>query len=124
LERQPNQLTARRTKSPSICPIRGFDLAQPLENRVRVKTILTKRFNAITPSSRLEKIFNFSFSEIYDFLSSSRLDQEGRFAIVTNVEVGCGGRVVVAAWLVHADEQQRCARSSRVVLIPRCWYPR
>jgi hypothetical protein len=33
------------------------------------------------------------------------VSQEGRFAVVTDVEAGCGGRVGVAAWLIRADEQ-------------------
>jgi hypothetical protein len=50
-------------------------------------------------------IFSFVLSE---FMFSSRrpVSHEGRFAVVTDVEAGCGGRVDVAAWLVHADEQQ------------------
>jgi hypothetical protein len=33
------------------------------------------------------------------------VSHEGRFAVVTDVEAGCGGRVDVAAWLIRADEQ-------------------
>ncbi|WP_154073515.1 hypothetical protein [Bradyrhizobium erythrophlei] len=36
-------------------------------------------------------------------------------AIVTNVGVGCGGRVGAF------DEQRRCGRQNRVVLTPRRW---
>src|SRR4051795_12207588 len=66
------------------------------------------------------KYFSFVLSE--NMVQSRRpVSHEGRFAVVTDVEAGCGGRVDVAAWLVHADEQRRCARSSRVVLTPRRW---
>jgi len=41
--------------------------------------------------------------------------QEGRIAIVTDVEAGCGGRECAD------DEQRRCGRRSRVVLTPRRW---
>jgi hypothetical protein len=46
------------------------------------------------------KIFLFLFIRNRDYLSPSRLDQEGRFAVVTDVEAGCGGRVDVAAWFI------------------------
>ena len=39
-------------------------------------------------------------------LSRGPVSHEGRFAVVTDVEAGCGGRVDVAAWVnSRADEQ-------------------
>lgn len=35
----------------------------------------------------------------------SRLTEEGRFAVVTNVEVGCGGRGVAQRAFGRADER-------------------
>jgi len=51
------------------------------------------------------KIYYFFFSENHGLLSPSRLDYEGRFAIVTNV--GCGMRwpFRIAARCSRADEQ-------------------
>jgi len=47
---------------------------------------------------------------------ASRLDQEGRFAVVTNVDAGCDGRFGGA--LTSAAQS---GRQSRVVLTPRRW---
>jgi len=47
-------------------------------------------------SHRGRNIF-LSFFRIYAYAVPSR--SEGRFAVVTDVEAGCGGRVDVAAWL-------------------------
>ncbi|NPU11079.1 hypothetical protein HL666_09920 [Bradyrhizobium sp. 83002] len=51
------------------------------------------------------KIRGFQKAEFFSFLFSESMliyrrpvSHEGRFAVVTNVEAGCGGRVVVAAW--------------------------
>jgi hypothetical protein len=46
-------------------------------------------------------------------LSLSRALEEGRFAIVTDVGAGCGGRKDAI------DEQRLSGRQSRVVLTPR-----
>ena len=53
------------------------------------------------------KIFYFCFSEIHVSITSSRLDQEGRIAIVTNVSAGRGGR----RWLEQTSEPMRTAKS-------------
>jgi hypothetical protein len=52
-----------------------------------------------------QKYFSFFFSEIDVISLTSRLDQEGRFAIVTSVGRGMRWAYRVAAWLIHADEQ-------------------
>ena len=56
------------------------------------------------------------------FSCTSRLIEEGRFAIVTSVEAGSGGRAASQA-LRHrgADERSSRGRPSRVVLTPRRW---
>ena len=59
------------------------------ENQVREKTKFARQFKAESAvQSPKPKIFYFCFSEIHVFFTSSRLDQEGRIAIVTNVERG------------------------------------
>jgi hypothetical protein len=53
----------------------------------------------------MQKYFSFFLSESSVICGGPVPDQEGRFAIVTNV--GCGMRWAcrVAAWFIHADEQ-------------------
>ena len=47
-----------------------------------------------------------SFFQNMMFYSRRPVSFEGRFAVVTDVEAGCGGRVDVAAWVdSRADEQ-------------------
>jgi hypothetical protein len=73
---------------------------------VRPKTIFASHFNDITPVQPLvEKYFTFAFSETSVRCSCPALDQEGRFAIVTNV--GCGMRWACRCCSVifRADEQ-------------------
>jgi hypothetical protein len=57
------------------------------------------------------KIIRFAFSENYDLLSSSRLDQEGRFAIVTNVGVGCDGLSELQLACERTNDSDRTAKS-------------
>jgi hypothetical protein len=47
-----------------------------------------------------------SFFQKSCYPPASRLDQEGRFAVVTNVGVGCGGRVGLQRGFHHADGQR------------------
>ena len=74
------------------------------------------------PTGRLSAKFLFLFSGNHDYMHAVPSRSEGRFAVVTDVEAGCGGRVDVAAWVYPRRRTARCARSSRVVLIPRRWY--
>jgi hypothetical protein len=65
--------------------------------------------------------FYFSFSEIYGWFVSSRLDERGTFwPVVTGHEAGCDGRK--ATRVFSRDERRRCGRRSRVVLTPRRWH--
>jgi len=57
------------------------------------------------PELPAQKYFSFFFSETDVISLTSRLDQEGRFAIVTSVGRGMRWAYRVAAWLIHADEQ-------------------
>ncbi len=67
------------------------------QNDLRRKTHFTSRLNHITPVQPFpRKYSSFALSEIM-FLYPRPASLEGRFAIVTNVEAGCGGRVDVAA---------------------------
>ena len=61
------------------------------------------------------KTFCFSSSSIRWFVAPSRPRHEGRIAIVTTREAGCGGRVSAR------DERGLCGRRSRVVLAPLGW---
>ena len=61
------------------------------------------------------KTFCFSSSSNRWFVAPSRPRQEGRIAIVTTREAGCGGRVGAC------DERGLCGRRSRVVLAPLGW---
>jgi hypothetical protein len=49
------------------------------------------------------------------YIVSHPASQEGRFAVVTNVDAGCDGRGCAF------DERRRSGRRSRVVLTPRRW---
>jgi hypothetical protein len=74
--------------------------------RLRRKTLFASRFNPFTPVQPLfEKYFTFVFPEIDIRCRRPALDQEGRFAIVTNV--GCGMRWACRCCSVifRADEQ-------------------
>ena len=83
------------------------------------KNRFRKRLNPIPPvQSCREKYSAFCFSEI-DVPYSRPASHEGRFAIVTNVEAGCGGRCNVRRGL--REDDLRCdGRPSRVVLASRC----
>jgi hypothetical protein len=56
------------------------------------------RFKHIFVPAHRCRFFSFFFPEIMLY-SARPVSHEGRFAVVTNVEAGCGGRVAVAAWL-------------------------
>jgi len=59
---------------------------------MRAQAKFVKRIKPIRAiQSSLEK-YHFRFSETYGIFRASRLIEEGRIAVVTNVEVGCGGR--------------------------------
>jgi hypothetical protein len=74
------------------------------KNRVRQKTKFANAFNAIPPvQSSREKYSTFGFSEIDVGYSCPALD-EGRFAIVTDVERGMRWTHRVAARTSRADE--------------------
>jgi hypothetical protein len=62
-----------------------------------------------------EKIFLFRPDPNHRLIRSRPASLEGRIAIVTDVEAGCGGR----GWA--DDERPRRGRPSRVVLTPRRW---
>ena len=79
------------------------------ENHVREKSKFAWRFKGESAvQSPKPKIFYFCFSEIHVFFTSSRLDQEGRIAIVTNVE--CGTRWTHMASM-KTSEPMRTAKS-------------
>ena len=62
------------------------------------------------------KIFPFTFDPNHFYIyRHPGPDTEGRFAIVTDVGLGCDGR----GWRI--DEVLSCGRRSRVVLTPRRW---
>jgi len=83
------------------------------ENRVRQKANFASRFNAILPvQSCREKYSDFVFSEIGVTCSRPALDQEGRFAIVTNVERGM-------RW-THMAERNPCGRTVFVRTAKSC----
>ena len=86
---------------------------------LRQKSNFASRFNAILPvQSCREKYSDFVFSEIGVPCSRPALDQEGRFAIVTNVERGMRW-THIAERNPCADERCLCGRRSRVVLALR-----
>ena len=60
-----------------------------------------------------EKIFGFSEDPNHRYIHGVPSHTEGRFAIVTDVGAGCGGREGVF------DERRSSGRRSRVVLTPR-----
>ena len=62
------------------------------------------RFNAIDANRALGKIFLFLIFRICVYDAPSRLIEEGRIAIVTDVEAGSGGRMGCSA-INRADEQ-------------------
>jgi hypothetical protein len=69
----------------------GCDGFRAHETRVRQKSNFVRHFKLIwVVQSPLQKYSYFGKSEIMVLLASSCLDNEGRFAIVTNV--GCGMR--------------------------------
>src|SRR5216683_4941671 len=86
---------------------------------LRQKSNFSSRFNPILPvQSCREKYSDFVFSEIGVPCSRPALDQEGRFAIVTNVERGMRW-THIAERNPCADERCLCGRRSRVVLALR-----
>ena len=60
------------------------------------------RFNAIDANRALGKIFLFLIFRICVYDAPSRLIEEGRIAIVTDVEAGSGGTHRIAAWVYPA----------------------
>jgi hypothetical protein len=70
------------------------------ENRLSQKTHFGSRFKRITPSSSPARNISLSFYQNLCFSASRPVSHEGRFAVVTDVEAGCGGRIAVAAWLI------------------------
>ncbi|WP_315736486.1 MULTISPECIES: hypothetical protein [unclassified Bradyrhizobium] len=75
-------------------------------NRMRRKTHFARRFKHIALAGHSSKKISVSFFQKSCFPLVRPVSQEGRFAVVTNVEAGCGGRVDVAAWLSRADERR------------------
>jgi hypothetical protein len=71
-------------------------------NEVRQKAHFASRLKRITVSSPLTKNISISFFPKLMSLDAVPPRYEGRFAIVTDVEAGCGGRVDVAAWFILA----------------------
>jgi hypothetical protein len=66
------------------------------------KNYFCKSFQLDRPPPPSSPQFSLSFFQNSCLSLRVPPHQEGRFAIVTNVEVGCGGRVDVAAWLFPA----------------------
>jgi hypothetical protein len=67
-------------------------------HRLRRKTRFVnrlKQINLFTPRVRNILLSSFQKSCLFVAVPSR---SEGRFAVVTDVEAGCGGRVDVAAW--------------------------
>jgi len=86
---------------------------------MRQKTKFASGFKPILPvQSWREKYSTFVFSEIDIPCSHPALDQEGRFAIVTNVERGMRWTHITER-NPCADERCLCGRRSRVVLALR-----
>jgi hypothetical protein len=83
----------------------------------RVKPNFSKRFNLILPvQSHLKKFFALPVGQIISTSPRHPVSQEGRLAIVTDVENGM-------RWTQYArlTSARSCGRRSRVVLTPRCW---
>ena len=102
-----------RRMGPSIGP------ATP-QNPGRVKS----KFPSISMSFLLIQLlakFCFRFPENHVFSAPSRLDGEGRIAIVTTREAGLRWTFWRRARVLRADERRRGGRQNRVVLTPRRW---
>ena len=69
----------------------------------------------------LAEHFSSVFQNYVVMSSPSRLDAEGRIAIVTTREAGLRWTQGRRARFIRADERRRCGRRSRVVLTPRRW---
>ena len=77
----------------SIVQIDRFRWIAGASWRLRVKPNFSKRFNLILPvQSHLKKIFALPVGQIISTSPRHPVSQEGRLAIVTDVETGCGGR--------------------------------
>jgi hypothetical protein len=86
------QMCDQPARSADQCPIAA-------ENDLRQKTHFASRPKRINRSSPAAKNISLSFFPKSVSVVAVPSRSEGRFAIVTNVEAGCGGRVDVAAWL-------------------------
>jgi hypothetical protein len=74
--------------------------------RLRQNTHFSSGFKQIAPVEPDRSNFLLSFYQKSWFLVAIPSRSEGRFAVVTDVEAGCGGRVGAAAWSFdRADEQ-------------------
>jgi hypothetical protein len=67
-------------------------------NRLRRKTRFLNRLKQITLFSHRRQNISISFYQNLCLLDAVPSRSEGRFAVVTDVEAGCGGRIDVAAW--------------------------
>ncbi|GLH78091.1 hypothetical protein SSBR45G_29990 [Bradyrhizobium sp. SSBR45G] len=71
---------------------------EAIKNAKHRKSKFMFGFNHITFSNPSRKNIFLSFYQNSWFSLPVPSRKEGRFAVVTNVDAGCGGRVDVAAW--------------------------
>src|ERR1700738_4065612 len=87
--------------------------APNLLNRIKVICPTGKSANSCPVPS--QKIFRFAIDPTRIYILAILAHSEGRFANVTDVGAGCGGRGGAR------DGRCQCGRRSRVVLTPRRW---
>jgi hypothetical protein len=91
------------------------------QDRLRRKANFSRVFNSMTPVQiSREKYSALRSAEISRIFLVIPPRAEGRFAIVTDVEAGSGGRERSQHSLENADERSLRGRPSRVVLALRC----
>ena len=91
-------------------------------NPLRVETNFARAFNANPPvQSSRQKYSAWRVGQISRILSRIPSRQEGRIAIVTNVEAGSGGRETSQHSFSECRRTRSCGRPSRVVLAPHGW---
>jgi hypothetical protein len=90
------------TDARSACPVPTYQCPIAAENHPRQKTHFASRLKRIALSSPATKNISLSFFPKSVSLHAVPPRYEGRFAVVTDVEAGCGGRVDVAAWFILA----------------------
>ena len=85
------------------------------------KACAAKMFLPVVPIRRIGR--PCAVGQISDRVSGVSACQEGRFAIVTNVEPKMRWTRGLCRVDVHTDERGRCVRRNRMVLTPRRWRP-